>query len=81
MPASASAPCGHGRAEERCDGQHHYCPECGGEVACADMGPDQCQFEAAKADRTTEIVEFLRARSVGNAGYFANLVERQFGGR
>jgi hypothetical protein len=72
-------PCKHEHAEDSCDGEHHRCPDCGGDVPCAEMGPDLCGFEAAKADRTTEIVEFLRGRSGDNAHYFANLVEREFG--
>jgi len=52
--------CGHINADESCDGERHLCPDCEGKVTCEQMGPDLCQFEAAKHDRTEEIIELVR---------------------
>jgi hypothetical protein len=72
--------CLHPGADESCDGEHHYCPDCCGEVTCADMGPDLCQYEAVRADQSAKIVKFLRRRAFKGPidDYYADLIEQEF---
>lgn len=55
--------CLHFSADEGCNGKHHHCPNCSGEVPCAEMGPDRCAFEAAAADRQEKLCRWMLARA------------------
>ena len=57
-----TCPHAHIEHEHNRDGDH-TCLDCGGDVSCERAGPDVCEYEAVRAERTDLICAWLRIRA------------------